>query len=60
MKCTIDHSSPYEHATPEHINECYRAYEIYWDRDGLVTEEEFENRTEAERTADLAALRRNA
>lgn len=51
--CQTNHSDPNDRPDNLHIATCYAAYEEYWDRDGLVSETEFDAMTTEGKLADL-------
>ncbi len=51
--CQTNHNDPNDRPSNKHITTCYAAYEEYWDRDGLVSEEQFDAMTVEEIMADL-------
>jgi hypothetical protein len=53
MTCPRNHSDPQDRPSNRHIATCYSAYETYWDRGGLVSEEEFDTQPASERLADI-------
>ena len=55
MNCTTNHTDPNDNPSDLHIATCYAAYEVYWDRDGLVSQDEFDAQPVTERLADIRA-----
>ena len=53
MKCDRNHTDPNDNPSDMHIAACYEAYEIYWDRDGLVDEREFNEQSVENRLAEI-------
>ena len=53
MKCDRNHTDPNDKPSDMHIAACYEAYEIYWDRDGLVDEREFNEQSVENRLAEI-------
>jgi hypothetical protein len=51
--CARIHNDPNDRASNLHIATCYNAYEEYWDRDGLVSEEQFDQMSTDEILAEL-------
>jgi len=51
--CERNHTDPNDNPSERHIATCYKAWEEYWDRDGLMSEDDFNSQPAAERLAEL-------